>query len=105
MENQSAIKRIVEENGADNLVVVLGATDLEGAEITAETVTAGDPSFAGPLGGVSLGLPVYHILEPEVKKAIPADVYEKQASFMEMVVDTEMIGKKLIEIRKGLKKA
>ena len=52
MENQSAIKRLTEERGADNLVVVLGATDLEGAEITAETVTFGDPSFAGPLGGM-----------------------------------------------------
>ncbi len=99
MENQAAIKRLAEENGADNLVVVLGATDLEGAEITAETVTLGDPSFAGPLGGVSLGLPVYHILESDVKKAIPADVYEQQAGFMEMVVDTEAIGKKLKEIR------
>ena len=99
MENQAAIKRLADENGADDLVVVLGATDLEGAEITAETVTLGDPSFAGPLGGVSLGLPVYHILEPEVKQAIPADVYEQQAGFMEMVVDTEAIGKKFKEIR------
>lgn len=99
MENQAAIKRLAEENGADNLVVVLGATDLEGSEITAETVTLGDPSFAGPLGGVSLGLPVYHILEPEVKEAIPADVYEQQAAFMEMVADTEAIGKKFKEIR------
>jgi betaine reductase len=99
MENQAAIKRLAEENGADNLVVVLGATDLEGTEITAETVTLGDPSFAGPLGGVPLGLPVYHILEPDVKKVIPDDVYEEQAGFMEMVVDTEAIGKKLKEIR------
>ena len=99
MENQAAIKRLAEENGADNLVVVLGATDLEGAELTAETVTVGDPSFAGPLGGVSLGLPVYQSLEPEVKQAIPADVYEQQAGFMERVVDTEAIGKKFKEIR------
>ena len=105
MENQAAIKRLVEENGADNLVVVLGAADLEGAEITAETVTVGDPSFAGPLAGVSLRLPVYHILEPEVKKAIPANVYEQQAGFMEMVVDTEEIGRKFKEIREGVGKA
>lgn len=105
MENQAAIKRLVEENGADNLVVVLGAADLEGAEITAETVTVGDPSFAGPLAGVSLRLPVYHILEPEVKKAIPQDVFEQQAGFMEMVVDTEEIGRKFKEIREGLAKA
>ena len=99
MENQAAIKRLAEENGADNLVVILGATDIEGAEITAETVTLGDPSFAGPLGGVSLRLPVYHILEPEVKEAIPVDVYQEQAGFMEMVADTEAIGKKFKEIR------
>ena len=99
MENQAAIKRLAEENGSDNLVVVLGATDIEGAEITAETVTLGDPSFAGPLGGVSLGLPVYHILEPEVKAAIPAHVYEEQAGFMEMVADIEAIGRKFKEIR------
>jgi len=99
MENQAAIKRLAEENGVENLVVVLGATDVEGAEITAETVTLGDPSFAGPLGGVSLGLPVYHILEPEVKEAIPADVYEEQAGFMEMVADIEAIGRKFKEIR------
>ena len=105
MENQAAIKRLVDENGADNLVVVLGATDLEGAEITAETVTVGDPSFAGPLAGVSLRLPAYHILEPEVKKSIPADVYEQQAGFMEMVVDTEEIGRKFKEIREGAGKA
>ena len=102
MENQTAIKRLVDENGADNVVVVIGAADLEGAEITAETVTVGDPSFAGPLSGVSLRLPVYHILEPEVKKAIPADVYEEQAGFMEMVVDTEQIGQKFKEIRESL---
>lgn len=101
MENQTAIKRLVDENGADNVVVVIGAADLEGAEITAETVTVGDPSFAGPLSGVSLRLPVYHILEPEVKKAIPPDVYEEQAGFMEMVVDTEQIGQKFKEIREG----
>ena len=104
-ENQAAIKRLVDENGADNLVVVLGAADVEGAEIAAETVTVGDPSFAGPLSGVSLRLPVYHILEPEVKKAVPADVYEQQAGFMEMVVDTEEIGRKFKEIRGSVAKA
>lgn len=104
MENQSTIKRLVEENGADNLVVILGAGDLEGAEITAETVTVGDPSFSGPLAGVSLRLPVYHILEPGVKKAIPADVYETQVGFTEMLVNTEEIGDKFKKIRENLEK-
>jgi glycine/sarcosine/betaine reductase complex component A len=99
-ENQAAIKKLVDEVGAHNLVVVLGSANSELAEVVAKTVTVGDPSFAGPLSGVSLRLPVYHILEPEVKAAIPAEVYEKQAGFMEMVVDTEELGKRFREARR-----
>ncbi len=47
-------------------------------------------------------LPVFHILEPDVKQAIPADVYEKQAGFMEMIVDTEELGKRFREARRLL---
>ena len=101
MENQTTIKNLAEENGADNLIVVLGATDLQGVEIAAATVTSGDPSFTGPLAGASLRLPVYHILEPEVKSAIPEDVYQDHAGFMEMVVDTEEIGGVFKRIRSG----
>ena len=102
LENQTTIKNLADENGTDKLVVVLGATDLQGAEITAATVTSGDPSFTGPLAGASLGLPVYHILEPEVKNAIPDDVYAEQAGFMEMVVDTEEIGSVFKKIRDAM---
>ena len=101
MENQTTIKNLADENGVDNLVVVLGATDLQGVEITAATVTSGDPSFSGPLAGASLGLPVYHILEPEVKNAIPEDVYQEHAGFMEMVVDTQEIGGIFQRLRSG----
>ncbi|MDX1708483.1 MAG: glycine/sarcosine/betaine reductase complex selenoprotein A, partial [Desulfobacterales bacterium] len=59
-------------------------------------------SFTGPLAGASLGLPVYHILEPAVKKAIPEEVYQEHAGFMEMVVDTEEIGGVFKRIREGL---
>jgi len=99
MEKQAIIKNLVDEMGTEGLVVVIGAADPEVAQVTAETVTFGDPSFAGPLAGVSLRLPVYHILEPEVKQAIPRDVYEEQAGFMELVADTEELGKIFKEIR------
>ena len=56
-----------DEYGAENLVVVLGAAAGEAAGLAAETVTAGDPTFAGPLTGVQLGLTVYHVCEPEMK--------------------------------------
>jgi len=98
-ENQAAIKKLVDETGAENLVVILGSANLELAEVAAKTVTVGDPSFAGPLAGVSLRLPVYHILEPEVREAVPAEVYEKQAGFMAMIVNTEELGRKLRAVR------
>jgi betaine reductase len=101
LESQAQIKKIVELEGKDNLIVVLGASDIEGAEITAETLTVGDPSFAGPLAGVSLGLPIYHILEPEVRAEIPEDVYEKEAGIVSMIVDTEEVAQKFKAIREN----
>ena len=99
LENQATIQKLAESEGADNLIVVLGATDLEGAEITAETVTIGDPSFAGSLAGVSLGLPVYHILESKMRDCVPKDIYEKNVGLTAMVVDTQQIEFKFQDIR------
>jgi glycine reductase len=64
-ENQGRIKSLVDEHGADDLVVVLGAADLEALEVAAETLTIGDPAYVGPLAGVQLGLPVVHILDED----------------------------------------
>ena len=74
-ENQDRIKNLVDEHGADDLVVVLGAADLEALEVAAETVTVGDPAYVGPLAGVQLGLPVVHILEAGVKEQIDPAIY------------------------------
>jgi glycine/sarcosine/betaine reductase complex component A len=104
LESQAQIKKLVEQEGKDGMIVVLGASDIEGAEIAAETLTVGDPSFAGPLAGVSLGLPIYHILEPDVKAAIPADVYEQEAGLVSMIVDVEEVGKKFRTIRESVAK-
>jgi len=102
MEKQATIKKLADDLGTPDLVVVIGAADPEVASVKAETVTFGDPSFAGPLAGVSLRLPVYHILEPEMKSAIPRDVYEEKAGFMELVANTKEIGKIFREIREKL---
>jgi len=82
-------------------MVVLGSPDAESAEIYAETVTTGDPTYAGPLAGVSLGLQVYHILEDEVKAEIDPVIYEQQIGMMEMVLDKEAISKSVKKIREG----
>ena len=101
MESQAQIKKLVDEHGKDDLVVVLGASDIEGAEIAAETLTIGDPSFAGPLAGVSLGLPIYHILEEEIKAEIPQDVYDESAGIVSMIVDIAEVGRKFKLIRES----
>ena len=102
-ENQAQVKKIAEgvsdRDESDTIIVVLGASDIEGALISAETVTAGDPSFTGPLAGVSLGLPVYHILEQEMREAIPEDVYEENVGIWTLTVDTEQIGMEFRAIR------
>lgn len=91
LENQARIKELGEKYGPKELVVVLGSSDPDSAELAAETVTAGDPTYAGPLAGVPLGLPVYHILEPEIKEKIDPKVYEEQVAMMEMVLDADAL--------------
>ena len=92
-ENQDRIKGLVDEYGADDLVVVLGAADLESLEVAAETVTLGDPAYVGPLAGVQLGLPVVHILEEDVKKQVDDGVYDEQVGLLEMTLDVEQVRK------------
>ena len=98
MENQAAIKSIADEVGPENLMVVLGMPG-EGLRLAAETLTTGDPSWAGPLAGVSLGLPVFHILEEKVRSQVPEDLYADKLLMMEMVLDLEQIESDLAEMR------
>ena len=76
LENQKRVKDFAEQYGAENIVVVLGAAEGEAAGLAAETVTAGDPTFAGPLTGVQLGLSVFHVCEPQIKDEVDPDVYD-----------------------------
>ena len=99
LENQKRVKELAEAHGAENVVVVLGAAEGEASGIAAETVTAGDPTFAGPLTGVSLGLKVYHICEEEIKAEVDAGVYDDQVGMMEMVLNLEEIAAEMKSIR------
>ena len=102
LENQKRVKEFAEEYGAENLVVVLGAAEWEAAGLAAETVTLGDPTFAGPLTGVQLGLTVYHVCEPEMKEEFDEAVYDEQVSMMEMVLDVDDIISEMQAIRDQL---
>lgn len=99
LENQKRVKEFAEKYGAENLVVILGAAEGEAAGLAAETVTNGDPTFAGPLTGVQLGLSVFHVVEPEIKDIVDESVYDEQVGMMEMVLDVDDIIKEMTPIR------
>ena len=99
LENQKRVKDFAEQYGAENVVVILGAAEGEAAGLAAETVTAGDPTFAGPLAGVQLGLSVFHVCENEIKDEVDSSVYDDQISMMEMVMDVDDIHNEMSSIR------
>ena len=99
LENQKRVLNISEEFGPENVVVLLGASEAEASGLAAETVTNGDPTWAGPLAGVQLGLTVYHICEDEIKSEVDAGVYDEQVGMMEMVLDVDDIVSEMSAIR------
>ncbi|EAT15510.1 glycine reductase complex selenoprotein A [Desulfuromonas acetoxidans DSM 684] len=99
LENQNRVKSMTEEFGGENIIVLVGAAEAESAGLAAETVSNGDPTFAGSLAGVPLGLKVYHVVEPEFKAAVPEEVYSDQIEMMEMVLDVDSIVEEMTEIR------
>jgi hypothetical protein len=99
LENQARIKELAEKLGPENLVVILGGAEAEASGLAAETVSNGDPTFAGPLAGVPLGLPAYHIFEDAIKSLVDPQVYDDQISMMEMVLDVDEIIKEVSTYR------
>ena len=98
LENQARIKDFTEKYGNEDLIVVLGGGEAEASGLAAETVSTGDPTFAGPLAGVSLGLKAYHIFE--LKDMVDAAIYDEQISMMEMVLDVDSIIEEIKTYRK-----
>jgi glycine/sarcosine/betaine reductase complex component A len=91
---------VAEQYRPDEVVVLLGTPTADASRLYALTVTEGDPSWAGALAGVALGLPVYHITEPVVKRQIaPAD-YEEYIALMEMALASAAIGEAVAAVRR-----
>ena len=80
-------------------MVLLGTPNAESTRLYALTVTEGDPSWAGPLAGVALGLPVYHVTEAAVKRQVSAEVYEEHVALMEMVLEVDEIAAAIQGVR------
>ena len=95
---QARIKELAEKYGNDNLIVVLGGAEAEASGLAAETVSQGDPSYTGPLSGVSLGLKTFHIFE--LKDSVDASVYDDQVSLMELALNVDEIIKEVQTYRK-----
>jgi glycine reductase len=98
-ENQGVIKRLADQYGPENLAVVLGNNDANGVEVFAETVTHGDPSYAGPLAGIALNIPVYHILEDEVMSVVPEKLRDEKLQLPSLVIDVEPMHQALVAAR------
>ena len=99
LEVQRLVKEAATEHGADQLIVLLGGAEAEASGLAAETVAAGDPTFAGPLAGVPLGLKAYHVFEPEIRAEVDPQVFDDQLGMMEMVLDVEGIVREVKAIR------
>ena len=99
LQSQEKIKELADEYDHDDLLVVLGAPDEESAEIAAETIVVGDPTYAGALTEAQLGLDVYHVLEDEIKNEIPEEEWEEQIGVMTDVLDAEAITKAVSSMR------
>ena len=80
-------------------MVILGTPNAESSKLYAMTVTEGDPTWAGPLAGEALGLPVFHVTESEIKDQVEDSVYEAEIGVAEMVLDLDAIGEAVNEIR------
>jgi glycine/sarcosine/betaine reductase complex component A len=83
------------------VVVLLGTPTAESSELYALTVTQGDPSWAGPLAGIAMNLPFYHILEPAIKGQVPAEVYEHELGIALYTLDGDELDAAVTRVRNG----
>lgn len=97
--SQEKIKELADEHDRNELLVVLGAPDDEAAEIAAETIIFGDPTYAGALTEAQLGLDVYHVLEDDIKSEVPDDVWEEQVGVMVDALEAEDLAEAVRKMR------
>ena len=91
----------MEQHQGEDLVVILGTPNAESTRLYGLTVTEGDPSWAGALAGISLGLPVYHVTEEAIKTQVASDVYDEHVALMEMVLEVDEITQAMQDVRQA----
>lgn len=70
-------------------MIVFGLNQLFNLRIMATTFRDGDPSYAGALGGVALGLVSFHIFE--LKDSVPPEIWEREMAFKELEMEDGQI--------------
>ena len=101
LEGQGRIRQVVEQAGAADVVAVLGANSATAVEMTALTLKSGDPSYAGPLAGIALGIPSYHVLEPEIVEQVDPALYDRELALSALAMDVDEMIAPLKSIRDG----
>jgi glycine reductase len=101
LEGQGRIKQVVDQAGTDQVVAVLGANSAAAVEMTAITLRSGDPSYAGPLAGVALGITSFHILEPEIVDQIDPALYDRELALSALAIDVDQVIAPMKAIRDG----
>ncbi len=81
-------------------MAILGSPDADSAELYAETLVHGDPSWLGPLAGVALDLPVYHIMEPEIVDQIDPVLRKEHLELFAIALDVDKITEGLNRVRR-----
>lgn len=90
---------MVEAAERERVVALIGTPNPESSRLVALTLTEGDPTWAGALAGVGLGLPVFHITEESVRAQVPPEVYEAEVGLAADVLDAEAIATVLDDVR------
>ena len=99
LEGQGRIKQVVEQAGTDDVIAILGANSPTAVEMTALTLKSGDPSYAGPLTGVALWIPAYHVLESEIVDQFDRSLYERELALPALAMDVAEVVAPLKTIR------
>ena len=103
LDGQEQIKNAADRFGTDNLIGILGTPTLESSRLFATTITDGDPTWAGPLAGSGLNIPVYHIIESDIADQISEDIYDEEIGLFDLALEGKIdIVAALEEIRDGI---
>jgi hypothetical protein len=93
---QEEMKKLKEQYGKDNLIVILGGANWESTSTITEVILHGDPFEPEE---EALNIPVYHIFEEEIRDLCDKIAFEEACGIMEMVLEVDKIVDKMQELR------